>query len=1665
MVHYPSLGFVFYSYYDADGDGIHNQDDSDPTNMDRDNDGTYNWNDGYPDDPFNGNGDPYSGEGGDPPPSDSDNDGISDSLDPFPSGSYWYENVEYGGNWTDADGDGTPDPADPTPSGSYWYNDVEYAAPYVDQDGDTVPDPADPWPTIHGSYWYAEAQYPGNWADQDGDEIPDPADPFPSLPGSYMWEGTQYGGSMPDMDNDGIPDFADPSPQGVYDYGGNQYHGPWLDSDGDTVPNPADPFPYGSHMYNGVEYGGPWIDSDDDGLPDGADAYPNGSYIYLGVEYAGVWSDPDNDGIPDAFDPFPALTGGYSYGGVDYGGPWVDNDSDGIPNPADSMPDGSFWYNGTEYIGLWVDSDSDTIPDFLDTFPNGSHWWNGVEYAGLWSDRDSDDVPDDFDLWPDDKWNGSPHFEYNGVEYAGNAEDDRDGDTIPDAADSWPDDPENDADNDGDGLSNYAERTQFFTSPDEVDSDHDFLSDYEEVYVFHTDPVRPISYPNNGQKKLDGYVFLGPDSDQDGLPNRIETYWGLDPGSPFDAAGDNDGDGYTNLQAFHLGWSIIANINPTYDVDGDRIPDAVEDAWDAIEPGILNKWKFEDAVEDAEGDGIMNFEEIRFGLDIRTAHSQATPVDDFQEWIWRRVLAQTLPCPSASQSWYALSDADHNGVADGLDAFVAALAANPTIVSVPTRLAVGDYDNDGMPDTWEYRHGFDLYDPTDAPRNEDGDLLNNLEEFQKGRDPFFAEDPALQIITSTLPDAVQGLPYSALVVAAGGQAPYNNMVVSYNCLPDNLSLEASTGVISGSPTYEGTWRFRVTVADQRGVSVERELEIRVNPPPVDVEGGNNNNGNNNNTGVPPVVATLEIATTESNLAGVINVPFTATIHASGGNASSYSFMTIAMDPLPDGLEISADGRTISGTPTTIGASRVYIFVTDGVSTAAQELLLCVSTPTFASFAVSGGTGNGSPPTTSTGGGTSTGTGGTTGGGTTTGGGSSAGSNATLIQPYLVFYPRQRSATAVASGYTSLNTSGRSTVHTTRTYVYSVDQTVKSTYSNSPDSGSSEESNKSVHTVVQERSNPVATHPFTAPVEDRTVADEINQTRKGQGTGKRHGVLISESESTLQVSGSLLNGPVTATYEWSRYDKSATPNRTSGRNTFPSRGEQQWPGLTDIEAVITRTVEAAHEKVTSIQDKQLQFEGGRREWHYETTIETTLGGSVSPEQVASALPAALAKAQWAPSNVLGSAFDYSPENLCAYAYDTEYYAKLQWPAGKENAPNRDMSAKTFEWDEKYSSTDGGNTQTIRRRARLSPGEGSEVFMLSAHSVNGSKSGKMWIGPPTVSPVSFEDEEPWSGLDEVSPTKWLMVPQDGENRVYIIGEPGLELKMVPQGLTYVTTETTTTGSSREFVTIKGNGGALGDGGGLAVLKGTTYAPDPLLNFAVKRKRQISVAIHPITLNKPDGAPLLVPKRVPDEAVLQDYLNKTFGDQSNIFCTVDVKQGVGVNWDAGVGVAGSTYGFMDKHFQILNPGLGFSDEEMAVIGVSHDAEAHVNVYFIAAEPVSGDNGGMWTTNISGSSNSPCLGFAGKASAANKGVLYVWDFPPGDYQPSHQWAIAHEMGHYIGGLMHSTIDLNWNVSHLPGTDNELRLMSGAEGPKRKKNPRMLIKKEWDKLHDYFYR
>lgn len=71
----------------------------------------------------------------------------------------------------------------------------------------------------------------------------------------------------------------------------------------------------------------------------------------------------------------------------------------------------------------------------------------------------------------------------------------------------------------------------------------------------------------------------------------------------------------------------------------------------------------------------------------------------------------------------------------------------------------------------------------------------------------------LTITTTSIPDATVGVAYTFTLQASGGTAPYT-WSISSGTLPSGLTLNSSTGVISGTPTTAGssTITFKITDA-------------------------------------------------------------------------------------------------------------------------------------------------------------------------------------------------------------------------------------------------------------------------------------------------------------------------------------------------------------------------------------------------------------------------------------------------------------------------------------------------------------------------------------------------------------------------------------------------------------------------------------------------------------------------------------------------------------------------------------------------------------------------------------------------------------------------------------------------------------------------------------
>lgn len=208
-----------------------------------------------------------------------------------------------------------------------------------------------------------------------------------------------------------------------------------------------------------------------------------------------------------------------------------------------------------------------------------------------------------------------------------------------------------DADTDGDGLGDGAERETYGTSATEADTDADGLDDRAEIEIYHSDPARA-------------------ETDGDGLSDGREVDLGTVP-----TRADTDGDGLDDG-----GELTTYQTNATrLDTDGDGLGDG----------GEVNRHETDPTGLDTDGDGLDDGREVTLhGTDPARVDTDGDGLSDFVEVTEQR----TDP---------TREDTDGDSLTDGDE--------NATHGTGP--LAV-DTDGDGLDDGDELRFGSDPTDPT-----------------------------------------------------------------------------------------------------------------------------------------------------------------------------------------------------------------------------------------------------------------------------------------------------------------------------------------------------------------------------------------------------------------------------------------------------------------------------------------------------------------------------------------------------------------------------------------------------------------------------------------------------------------------------------------------------------------------------------------------------------------------------------------------------------------------------------------------------------------------------------------------------------------------------------------------------------------------------------------
>jgi len=166
--------------------------------------------------------------------------------------------------------------------------------------------------------------------------------------------------------------------------------------------------------------------------------------------------------------------------------------------------------------------------------------------------------------------------------------------------------------------------------------------------------------------------------------------------------------------------------------------------------------------------------------------------------------------------------------------------------------------------------------------------------------------PAFSITTTSLTAAVKSSKYASTLQATGGTPNYLWSVTSGK-FPSGVTMAATTGAISGTPTVTGTFPITFAVKDSSSPALSKSISLSL---------------------VVAAAASVQPLTITSSAlaAGTEGSAYSSQLKASGGTPA-YTW-SIPSGKLPAGLTLAATTGIISGTPSATGTSSFTAMVTD-----------------------------------------------------------------------------------------------------------------------------------------------------------------------------------------------------------------------------------------------------------------------------------------------------------------------------------------------------------------------------------------------------------------------------------------------------------------------------------------------------------------------------------------------------------------------------------------------------------------------------------------------------------------------------------------------------------------------------------------------------------------
>ena len=181
---------------------------------------------------------------------------------------------------------------------------------------------------------------------------------------------------------------------------------------------------------------------------------------------------------------------------------------------------------------------------------------------------------------------------------------------------------------------------------------------------------------------------------------------------------------------------------------------------------------------------------------------------------------------------------------------------------------------------------------------------------------IIVRSPITIITPSPLPSGMAGELYSVTLEATGGTEPYTWSLTSGD-LPDGLSLNASSGEISGTPTAAGVFGFTILVTDSSHITTTKRFTLQ--PPPSTGDAGE------------------EYPSTPINIPPPDDLPDTSA-------CTDYTLVP-GSDLLPSGMMLDPLTGVLSGTPTDGGTYHVIVQCTFSTSqTATADFTITIYNP-------------------------------------------------------------------------------------------------------------------------------------------------------------------------------------------------------------------------------------------------------------------------------------------------------------------------------------------------------------------------------------------------------------------------------------------------------------------------------------------------------------------------------------------------------------------------------------------------------------------------------------------------------------------------------------------------------------------------------------------------